>query len=262
MNYQSPLSISADTNVLLSSAATLADALKLPLLPLDEKHPQLVVTEHRIEIRAADLGGPAFIDFTSGRNAYRREFGGTLSQQPLAKAIGSKNAVPTVIDATAGFARDAFVLANLGCQVVLIERNPLMAALIDDALQRARNNHAISDVIQRMSLVKSDAIDYLTNLVKQQWADVIYLDPMYPARAKSALVKKEMRLLRKLAGKDDDSGTLLATARQTALKKVVVKRPQSAPFIDGKAPSASIKSKNTRYDIYPTIKQKHTIPTN
>jgi 16S rRNA (guanine1516-N2)-methyltransferase len=251
-SFDTPYSVSTDSNKLTEPTKLLAAKLALPFTSLNEDQIQLVVTEQRIEIRAPDLGNPIFIDFISGKNAHRRQFGGGRGQ-PLAKAIGlKKGATPTIIDATAGFARDAFVLANLGCQITLIERNLLIATLIEDALNRAETDDNLSDVIQRMSLINHDAIDYLSNLKNGQRPDVIYMDPMYPNRDKSALVKKDMRLLHQLAGADTDSKQLLTTAQNTALKRVVVKRPKSAPFVGDQKPTTSIESKNTRYDVYLT----------
>jgi 16S rRNA (guanine1516-N2)-methyltransferase len=76
---------------------------------------------------------------------------------------------------------------------------------------------------------------------------------MYPTREKSALVKKDMQLLHQLAGADMDSAELLAVARQKAGKRVVVKRPKGAEFVGEQKPGVSIQSKNTRFDIYPTL---------
>ncbi len=242
------ITVSTNSALLNDTAEGLARQLSLPFTSLEPHHIQLVITQQHTEIRAPGLGNPIFIDFEQGKNAHRRQFGGGRGQ-PLAKAIGLKNgATPTIIDATAGFGRDAFVLANLGCQITLIERNPLIATLLKDALQRARANSDIAMVISRMSLLNNDAITYLSQCEKQ--ADIIYMDPMYPSREKSALVKKEMRLLHKLAGPDTDSEQLLTTAKKVALKRVVIKRPKSAPFVGGQKPSTSIESKNTRYDIY------------
>ena len=249
-SFDTPYSVSTDSIKLTESAKQLAIELELPCTSLDQNKIQLVITERRVEIRGPNLGNPIFIDFVAGKNAHRRQFGGGRGQ-PFAKAIGlKKGATPTIIDATAGFGRDAFVLANLGCQITLIERNPLIATLIEDAITRAENDHDVSDVINRMSLMNTDAIDYLNNLEDKHRPDVIYMDPMYPSRDKSALVKKDMRLLHRLAGPDTDSEQLLTTARKTALKRVVVKRPKSAPFVDHQKPDTSIESKNTRYDIY------------
>jgi 16S rRNA (guanine1516-N2)-methyltransferase len=244
------LALASNNPLRITYADTLAKQLQLSLSSLNSDLLQLVVTDLHVELRAHDLGNAIFIDFISGKNAHRRQFGGGRGQ-PLAKAIGlKKGATPTIIDATAGFARDAFVLANLGCQITLIERNPLIATLIEDALLRAANDDDIADVIQRMSLINSDAVEYLTKLEQQNRPEVIYMDPMYPSREKSALVKKDMRLLHQLAGPDTDSEELLTTARNTALKRVVVKRPKSAPYVGDQKPATSIESKNTRYDIY------------
>ncbi|NQY25826.1 MAG: class I SAM-dependent methyltransferase [Piscirickettsiaceae bacterium] len=242
------ISISTDSAELEQKAIELANKLNTSFASLKPQQIQLVLTQQHIEIRAPDLGNPIFIDFEQGKNAHRRQFGGGRGQ-PLAKAIGlKKGATPTIIDATAGFGRDAFVLANLGCQITLIERNPFIATLLEDALNRAQNSPEISDVIKQMSLINHDAIAYLN----QHRADVIYMDPMYPSREKSALVKKDMRLLHQLAGADTDSEQLLTSARKSAIKRVVVKRPKSAPFVGEQKPSTSIESKNTRYDVYLT----------
>jgi 16S rRNA (guanine1516-N2)-methyltransferase len=243
-------SVSATSNSLNEQAIKLANKLSLSFTALNKDQIQLVITPQHTEIRAPDLGNPIFIDFVEGKNAHRRQFGGGRGQ-PLAKAIGlKKGATPTIIDATAGFARDAFVLANLGCQITLIERNLLIATLIEDALNRAKDDEETLDIVNRMSLINHDSIDYLNNLEHQHRPDVIYMDPMYPSRDKSALVKKELRLLHQLAGPDTDSAQLLITAQNTALKRVVVKRPKSAPFVGNQKPATGIESKNTRYDIY------------
>lgn len=243
-------SISSDSNELIEPAKRLAIKLDLPFTSLNQDQIQLVITEQHIEIRAPNLGNAIFIDFVAGKNAHRRQFGGGRGQ-PLAKAIGlKKGATPTIIDATAGFGRDAFVLANLGCRITLVERNLLIATLLEDALARAKGDQDISDVMARMSVINHNAVDYLNNLEDQHQPDVVYMDPMYPSRDKSALVKKDMRLLHQLAGPDNDSEQLLTTARTIALKRVVVKRPKSAPFVGDKKPDTSIESKNTRYDVY------------
>ncbi|MFT7414263.1 MAG: 16S rRNA (guanine1516-N2)-methyltransferase [Methylophagaceae bacterium] len=258
LDLESSLSISTDSNERIAAAKALADKLSLPFAALNIEQIQLVLTPQHLEVRAPELGKPILIDFVEGKNAHRRQFGGGRGQ-PLAKAIGlKKGANPSVIDATAGYGRDAFVIANLGCKVTLIERNPLIAALLDDALQRASHNPDLAEVIIRMSLINHDATAYFDTLKTIEdahfpdviYPDVIYMDPMYPSRDKSALVKKDMRLLHQLAGPDTDSEQLLTTARTTAIKRVVVKRPKSAPFVGNQKPTTSIESKNTRYDVY------------
>ena len=168
----------------------------------------------------------------------------------LAKAVGIRPGIrPTILDATAGMGRDAFVLAQLGCSLKLIERHPLIAALLADGLQRAQADAEVAPIIARMQLRGGDAITLM-----RDWHDelpqVIYLDPMFPHRDKSALVKKEMRLFRVLAGDDDDAPALLEAAWQLASHRVVVKRPRKAPAIVGPSPAYVLEGKSSRFDIY------------
>ena len=95
---------------------------------------------------------------------------------------------------------------------------------------------------------------FLTDLPEPNWPDVIYLDPMYPSRDKSALVKKDMQILHQLVGHDATGAELLSIAVQRAKKRVVVKRPKGAPLLNTLKPVAEVVSKNTRYDIYAPLK--------
>lgn len=217
----------------------------------------LVQTVERLELRelGADAPGPVYVDFAAGAVAHRRRFGGGRNQ-PLARAVGLKGgATPTVVDATAGLGRDAFVLASLGCTVQLIERAPIIAALLRDGLQRAARTPDIGLLVtERLHLITADGRDYLRGLAESQRPEVVYLDPMYPHRQKTALVKKEMRLLRQWVGDDDDAPELLAAALCCAQRRVVVKRPRQAPMLAGPPPGFQIVAPNTRFDIYPIIR--------
>ncbi|WP_323838088.1 16S rRNA (guanine(1516)-N(2))-methyltransferase RsmJ [Photorhabdus africana] len=212
----------------------------------------LVLTSQRLELRKRDepkLGG-IYVDFVSGTMAHRRRFGGGRGEA-IAKAIGiKKDYLPTVVDATAGLGRDAFVLASLGCHVRMLERHPVVAALLDDGLQRGYQDKEIGGWLQeRMTLLHASSITALADITSQP--DVVYLDPMYPHKQKSALVKKEMRVFQSLVGADEDADSLLSPARALAKRRVVVKRPDYAEPLAGVAASAAITTKNHRFDIYP-----------
>ena len=134
--------------------------------------------------------------------------------------------------------------------MILLERQPVIAALLEDGLRRAREaGGEVAEIASRMRLIHCDAISALCD-----WSEaipqVIHLDPMFPHREKSALVKKEMRLFRPLAGDDNDAPALLRAALALASHRVVVKRPRKAPAIAGPAPSAEMKGQSSRYDIY------------
>jgi 16S rRNA (guanine1516-N2)-methyltransferase len=252
---QLTLAVTRESPASLAETIALATELALPLttdLAIPPTH-LLVLTGQRLELRelGTNAPGPVFIDFTAGTAAHRRQFGGGR-RQPLARAVGLKSgAMPTIIDATAGWGQDAFVLASLGCRVQLVERSPIIAALLRDALQRATQNPEIGPwVRERISLSQADGRKYLQGLRGSQRPEVVYLDPMYPHRRKTALAGKEMRLLRQLVGDDDDAPELLAMALACARRRVVVKRPRRAPVLTGRLPDAQIVAPHTRFDLY------------
>ncbi|MBP2168797.1 16S rRNA (guanine1516-N2)-methyltransferase [Erwinia toletana] len=214
----------------------------------------LVMTPEHLELRKRDepkLGG-IFVDFVSGAMAHRRKFGGGRGEA-VAKAVGIKRGyLPDVVDATAGLGRDAFVLASVGCHVRMLERNPVVAALLDDGLQRGYQDAEIGGWLrERLTLLHVSSLSALSEITPRP--DVVYLDPMYPHKQKSALVKKEMRVFQTLVGADDDADGLLAPARQLAKKRVVVKRPDYAPPMANVATQSAVTTKSHRFDIYPPI---------
>lgn len=228
------------------------DALRLRLADVEFVAPfALVLTEERLELRKLDEPklGAVYVDFVEGAVAHRRKFGGGRGQS-IAKAVGLKaGATPTVVDATAGLGRDAFVLASLGCKVTLIERSPVVAALLQDGLARAAQDPEIGPwVSERMCLLQGPAVDNLLALTERP--DVIYLDPMFPHKQKSALVKKEMRVFQSLVGPDLDADALLPAALKMANKRVVVKRPAYAGWLNEHKPSMAIETKGNRFDVY------------
>jgi len=193
--------------------------------------------------------GAIAVDFLSGANQYRRKFGGG-KDEAIAKAIGlKKGKKPSVCDATAGLGRDAFVLSSLGSRVHMMERCPMVAILLADGLRRASEDKEIGSwVKERMSLSCADSLNVDQAQLFQP--DIVYLDPMFPEKKKSAMVKKEMRVFKELVGMDEDSPQLLVYSLKTATKKVVVKRMLHAPNLADKVPNSSIKSKKHRFDSY------------
>lgn len=179
---------------------------------------------------------------------------GRLQQELLVKAAKIKGAQsPTAIDCTAGLGQDSFLLAAAGFTVRMFERDETIAALLEDGLTRAGNNPMISSVAKRMSLDRSDSLQYLESLAQssEQAPDVIYLDPMFPARQKSAAVKKKFQLLHVLEKPCDEAeeDALIRAAFAAGSRKVVIKRPVKGGHLAGIKPSYSITGKAVRYDV-------------
>lgn len=191
--------------------------------------------------------GRVKVDFSGGAAQYRRTKGGG---ELIAKAV-NHTARPTVWDATGGLGRDSFVLASLGLSVHAFEQNPAVACLLSDGLTRALQDGGISDIAQRITLHFGDACALMPELALQAGRpDVVYLDPMYPERQKSAAVKKEMAYFHGLVGAAQDEAALLAAARIVARKRIVVKRPRLGVFLNGEEPAYQYAGKSTRFDVY------------
>ncbi len=238
---------------LLEQAQSFSQAHQLPIYTQlnDNFALQLYFQPAGIELYHRELATSIQVDFLSGALAHREKFGGGKGQA-IAKAIGlHKFDRPTVIDASAGLARDAFVLATLGCQLTLVEQSPVLYCMIKDGIERALlASDATHPVNNFSNLVCANTRTYLEHLNPDSKPEVIYFDPMYPERKKSALVKKDMQILHKLIGTHQNESALLDVALQYARRRVVVKRPIHAESLIGIKPTMAITGKKTRYDVY------------
>ena len=194
------------------------------------------------------VAGELLVDFVSGAVAHRLRFGGGRGQA-LARAMGFRSGkTPLIVDATAGLGRDAFLLASLGAQVVMIERSEKMHSLLVQGMDRAvKEGGEFREIIGRMTLLKGDAKDLLPELS----GEAILIDPMHPPRKNSALVKRELRQVREIVGTDEDAVDLVRVALRNARNRVVLKWPTKADPIKGiQMCSHQIHGKTTRYDVF------------
>jgi 16S rRNA (guanine1516-N2)-methyltransferase len=195
------------------------------------------------------------IDFAGGAVGYRFRRGGERGH-PLVRAAGiKKDRVPTIVDATAGLGRDAFLLASAGASVTLIERSAEVHALLKDALAHAAaESSELAEVIARMTLIHDDARSLLPELKP----DVVIVDPMHPPRRGTALVKQEMRQLSAIVGPDEDADELMRIALASARERVVLKWPlRAAPLLDTPKPSHQFAGKTVRYEVFVTSLKPH-----
>lgn len=172
---------------------------------------------------------------------------GSLShKQPIARAIGRSN--QTVVDATAGLGHDAFLMACLGWNVHAIERHPVIGLLLEQSVEDARLDPQLSmNMGSRLQVHVDESIQWLSRMESNP--DVIYMDPMFEPRKRSALPRKPAQVLRKIVGHDDDVMDLFKIAMKTARNRVVVKRTDDArPLVED--PDMCHRGKIVRYDVY------------
>lgn len=210
-----------------------------------------------------------------------------LTHELLVKATKVKGREKLrVIDATAGMGEDSLLLAAAGCEVTLYEQDPVIAALLQDTMRRALEEAALHEIVMRMQLVEGDSIGHLRKLgeaatgsnvqcgmegedahhgssthetldatangsdIALKRPDVIYLDPMFPERQKSGLVKKKFQLIHYLEAPAENEEALMQAAIAARPFKIVVKRPAKGPYLAGLKPSYSLDGKAIRYDCY------------
>ncbi len=229
-------------------AAALAEKLNLPLTEDAEEAEQaglllrldgegLSLCDGKLQLRG---------DFTQLLPRLKQ---GRLQQEMLVKAARIRGIEhPTAVDATAGLGEDALLLAAAGFSVRLYEYDPVIAALLADTLRRAAEHPALAEIVGRMQLFEEDSLQALPQLAEAP--DVVLLDPMFPERQKSALIKKKFQLLQQLERPCAEEEDLLAAAVAANPRKIVIKRPVKGPYLAGKKPSHSIAGKAVRYDCF------------
>ena len=171
-----------------------------------------------------------------------------LSRELLVRAARVKGVPdPLVVDATAGLGEDSMLLAAAGCTVILCERDPVIAALLRDALERAAHDPRLDRLASRMRLIEGDGAKTLRSL--EQAPDVVFLDPMFPERRKRGATNKKLQLFQRLERPCENERALMDAALAARPRKVVVKRPLKGPHLGGVKPSSSLTGKVVRYDI-------------
>lgn len=236
-------------------AARLGVALKEGLLPREMEAGALVLNydQEGLHLQSSGAAGlSVWVDFVGGKLGYRRAHHGAKTD--LEKAIGIQAGIrPKVWDVTAGLGQDAFILASQGCDVHLFERNPVVLALLEDGLRRARaaEEPALKQIIDRMQVHGVDGLKALTDAPSMRPPEVIYLDPMFPERSKSALVNKNMQLFHRLVVADEDAEDLFLAALHKGVHRIVVKRPRLAPALGGEKAPLCFSGKAMRFDVYP-----------
>lgn len=241
-------------------AKLLADRMLLPLLDSRQFRSAqqqrlydyfLVYENSTLGLRSTDPKCPGVlsVDFSAATLKYRVK--NSIRSQNIVKAIGIKSVVRLkVLDATAGLGKDAFLLASLGCEMLLLERSAIVHALLQDGLKRAaQNNDETAMAVAKMNLLCSEFMEFDAGVGQ---FDVVYLDPMFPPRRKSAKVKKEVALLQQLLGHEADNANLLEHALLVARKRVVVKRAKLSPHLGSVKPDIEYKGSSSRYDVYLT----------
>lgn len=171
----------------------------------------------------------------------------------LLRSVGRPRPGDLLLDATAGFGRDATALAAAGWSVEAWERSETVAVLLEAALAVGRRDvdAPLRAVLERVTVRRGDVRAALeAGFRGRDRPAVVYLDPMHPPRRGSALVRKDLRALRRLVGPDSDADGLLEASLACAGRRVVVKRPPHAAPLAERPPHRSVGGRRARFDVY------------
>lgn len=215
------------------------------------QHPELAFTLDDSGLSLAANGMKMQPDWVGQLHRLKRA---THKSELIARACHTSQK-PRILDSTAGLGHDGLLLAWLGATVVMLERHPVLYALLTASYTQARLHPEFQDVLSRVTIVHAEAADYMTPLSTNNF-DVIYLDPMFPkaeqADKKQPQVKKEMQILHLLLPQQGvmDLGENLLPLAQSIAARVIVKRPKLAPTLTAELPKHQWVGDACRFDGY------------
>ncbi|MBL7004328.1 MAG: class I SAM-dependent methyltransferase [Gammaproteobacteria bacterium] len=233
-----PLQIICSDDQLIDAAKACSQLLSIPILSSPSEDSYLCFKEGEITFIS-----PQQLSFQHSFNNNNFERRAQAQNQHLLKAFkDKKKPIRHILDATAGWCRDSFILANNNFQVTATEQSALLYFLVQFSL----NNYLKTNSLN-LELQHSNAFDLLT-LSKTSF-QAIYLDPMFPNSHNQAKNKKEIQVLQHVT-KNIEIETLFELALKKATQRVVVKRPLQSDYLAQLKPHFQYKGKTIRFDIY------------
>ena len=162
----------------------------------------------------------------------------------LSKIFKARNS--SILDCTGGFARDAAILASLGNNVTLIERNPLIMSLLVDAREKIKND-GIRYIFSRIKNRFGNCIDFIRRT--DMHFDYIYFDFMFNIN-KSALPSKNEQFLRKIVKNDvNENVDIIHETIQRVRSKIIIKEHISSNDYDNFDIINTYKGKTVKYHL-------------
>ena len=213
--------------------------------------------DKEIHIEATDSG--VEISYPARRIQFNHSFihgpfarRATQSSQALLKACNNKRrSIKTLLDMTGGWGVDSLCLAFQGHQVTLLEQNALVFAVVAYSLACLATNQPDDPAAKRITLKQINALEYLQSRHSDPGFDCIYLDPMFPGHKSTARPAKALQVLQALT-ENREIDACFELALQTAVKRVVVKRPARAEKLSDLKPDIVYREKTIRFDVYLT----------
>lgn len=234
-----------DKNANIEKAKKIAERLNIEIITNNKEKFDILLSMDESGLALVSDNMKLYGDFSKSIKRLKQS---NLQKEMLIHAVKIKGEKENLIaiDATAGLGEDSILLAAYGYNVELYEKNPIISELLKDAMERAEKISELKDIIGRMKVHNEDSIIAMQNLKYKP--DIILLDPMFPERTKSALIKKKFQILHKIENPCSDENEMLSSAIKANPKKLVIKRPLKGEYLAGVKPDYSLKGSSIRYD--------------
>ena len=234
-----------DKNANIEKAKNIAERLNIEIITNNKEKFDILLSMDESGLALVSDNMKLYGDFSKSIKRIKQN---NLQKEMLIHAVKIKGEKEKLIaiDATAGLGEDSILLAAYGYNVELYEKNPIISELLKDAMERAEKISELKDIIGRMKVHNEDSIIAMQNLKYKP--DIILLDPMFPERTKSALIKKKFQILHKIENPCSDENEMLSSAIKANPKKLVIKRPLKGEYLAGVKPDYSLKGSSIRYD--------------
>lgn len=234
-----------DKNANIEKAKNIAERLNIEIITNNKEKFDILLSMDESGLALVSDNMKLYGDFSKSIKRLKQS---NLQKEMLIHAVKIKGEKENLIaiDATAGLGEDSILLGAYGYNVELYEKNPIISELLKDAMERAEKISELKDIIGRMKVHNEDSIIAMQNLKYKP--DIILLDPMFPERTKSALIKKKFQILHKIENPCSDENEMLSSAIKANPKKLVIKRPLKGEYLAGVKPDYSLKGSSIRYD--------------
>ena len=145
----------------------------------------------------------------------------------------------TLLDCTAGYGRDSYILRSMGFNVTMVENSPIMSLLLNDALKKLK--------LLNFKMYHGNSYDYLSH--SEKYYDYIYIDFMFNKLKKNSLSSKNDETLKLISFQENNKDDLIRLAIKKSNSRVVVKEPKNS-LSNILKPEYTIKTKLLNFNIY------------
>lgn len=153
-------------------ALTLAEKYSLKLSSLSAKQPYLYISENpHIKFKDKEIVN----SFRSG--SFTNRIKNFQREAHLKKAIGyGGESSKRILDCTGGLGHDAFILALLGQNVTVVDKNKGLCILFELALESLPQTSYFLEAKERITIINDNSASFIDKLLDY---DVVYIDPMF-----------------------------------------------------------------------------------